>query len=159
MDPHTWPCKSKTTSTNIHSAAMWEVRDVVLKTCLGWWTIGRSGERGSWISVLPARHDDDSIAVNDEKNGIWSPGTWFDWICLCRFFYWYFHYFHHYSVDNKLYIYIHIYIYIYKCVCIYIYIYIYTNAHMGLSTLAKELSAAASVRHKLFERIEHSGSR
>ena len=28
-----------------------------LKTCLGRWTIGRSGERGSGISVLPARHD------------------------------------------------------------------------------------------------------
>ena len=26
---------------------------------LGRWTIGRSGERGSGISVLPARHDDD----------------------------------------------------------------------------------------------------
>ena len=35
------------------------IRDVVLKTCLGRWTIGRSGERGSGISVLPARHDDD----------------------------------------------------------------------------------------------------
>ena len=35
------------------------IRDIVLKTCLGWWTIGRSGERGSGISVLPARHDDD----------------------------------------------------------------------------------------------------
>ena len=23
MDPHTWPCKSRTTSTNIHSATMW----------------------------------------------------------------------------------------------------------------------------------------
>ena len=23
MDPHTWPCKSRTTSMNIHSAAMW----------------------------------------------------------------------------------------------------------------------------------------
>ena len=29
------------------------IRDVVLKTCLGRWTIGRSGERG------PAWHDDD----------------------------------------------------------------------------------------------------
>ena len=37
------------------------IRDVVLKTCLGRWTIGRSGERGSGISVLPARHDDDEI--------------------------------------------------------------------------------------------------
>ena len=35
------------------------IRDAVLKTCLGRWTIGRSGERGSGISVLPARHDDD----------------------------------------------------------------------------------------------------
>ena len=38
------------------------IQDVVLKTCLGRWTIGRSGERGSGISVLPARHDDDDYA-------------------------------------------------------------------------------------------------
>ena len=35
------------------------IRDVVRKTCLRRWTIGRSGERGSGISVLPVRHDDD----------------------------------------------------------------------------------------------------
>ena len=35
------------------------IRDVVLKTYLGRWTIGRSGERGSGISVIPARYDDD----------------------------------------------------------------------------------------------------
>ena len=35
------------------------IRDVVLKTCMGRWTIGRSGERVSGISVLPARYDDD----------------------------------------------------------------------------------------------------
>ena len=35
------------------------IRDVVQKTCLRRWTIGKSGERGSGISVLPARHDDD----------------------------------------------------------------------------------------------------
>ena len=35
------------------------IRDVVLKTCLGRWMIGKNGERGSGISVLPARHDDD----------------------------------------------------------------------------------------------------
>ena len=34
-------------------------RDVALKTCQRRWTIGRSGERGSGISVLAARHDDD----------------------------------------------------------------------------------------------------
>ena len=37
------------------------IRDVVLKTCRGQWTIGKSGERGSEISVLPARHDDDWV--------------------------------------------------------------------------------------------------
>ena len=35
------------------------IRDVALKTCLRWWTIGKSGERGSGISVLVAWHDDD----------------------------------------------------------------------------------------------------
>ena len=39
------------------------IRDVVLKTYLGRWTIGRSGERGSGISVLPARYDDDDIII------------------------------------------------------------------------------------------------
>ena len=33
------------------------IQDVVLKTYLGRWTIGRSGERGSGISVLPARFE------------------------------------------------------------------------------------------------------
>ena len=41
------------------------IRDVVLKTYLGRWTIGRSGERGSGISVLPARYDDDDIESHD----------------------------------------------------------------------------------------------
>ena len=33
--------------------------DVVQKTCQWRWTIGKSGERGSGISMLPAWHDDD----------------------------------------------------------------------------------------------------
>ena len=37
-------------------------QDVTLKTCWRRWMIGRNGERGSGISVLAARHDDD----NDE---------------------------------------------------------------------------------------------
>ena len=45
------------------------IRDVVLKTYLGRWTIGRSGERGSGISVLPAWHDDDD---DDESIIAWS---------------------------------------------------------------------------------------
>ena len=35
------------------------IRDVALKTSQRRWMIGRSGERGSGISVLAARHDDD----------------------------------------------------------------------------------------------------
>ena len=35
------------------------IRDVTLKTCQRRWTIGRRGERGSEISVLAARYDDD----------------------------------------------------------------------------------------------------
>ena len=35
------------------------IRAVALKTCRRQWTIGRSGKRGSGISVIAARHDDD----------------------------------------------------------------------------------------------------
>ena len=35
------------------------MRDVTLKTCQKRWMIGRSGERGSGISMLAARYDDD----------------------------------------------------------------------------------------------------
>ena len=35
------------------------IQDVAQKICSSRWTIGKSGERGSGISVLPARHDDD----------------------------------------------------------------------------------------------------
>ena len=35
------------------------IRDVTLKICQKRWMIGRSGERGSGISVLAARVDDD----------------------------------------------------------------------------------------------------
>ena len=35
------------------------IRDVTLKTCQRRWMIGKHGERGSGISVLAARHDDD----------------------------------------------------------------------------------------------------
>ena len=41
------------------------IQVVVLKTYLGRWTIGRSGERGSGISVLPARYDDDDDIDNN----------------------------------------------------------------------------------------------
>ena len=37
--------------------------DVALKTCQRRWMIGRSSERGSGISVLAARHDDDETII------------------------------------------------------------------------------------------------
>ena len=39
------------------------IRDVALKTCQRRWMIGRSGERGSGISVLAARHDHDDTTI------------------------------------------------------------------------------------------------
>ena len=42
------------------------IQDVVLKTYLGRWTIGRSGERGSGISVLPAWYVDGDIGKKKE---------------------------------------------------------------------------------------------
>ena len=39
------------------------IRDVALKTCQRRWTIGRSGERESGISVLAARHHDDDDQI------------------------------------------------------------------------------------------------
>ena len=46
------------------------IRDVALKTSQKRWMIGRSGERGSGISVLAARDDDDDD--DDEINGNYS---------------------------------------------------------------------------------------
>ncbi len=40
------------------------IQDVAWKTHQGRWTIRTSGERGSGISMLPARHDDD----DDDKD-------------------------------------------------------------------------------------------
>ena len=77
------------------------VWDVAMKTCRRRWTIGRSGERGSGISVPAARHDDDD-----------------DYIYI---------YIYIYSKDSrKIALYsilsvagcFYIYIYIYMCVCV-----------------------------------------
>ena len=51
------------------------IRDVVQKTCLRWWMMGKSGERGSEISVLPARHDDD----DDDDDDIYI----YECVCVC----------------------------------------------------------------------------
>ena len=44
------------------SSSYVRIQDVAMKTCQRRWTIGRSGERGSGISVPVARHDDDDEA-------------------------------------------------------------------------------------------------
>ena len=74
------------------SSSYVRIRDVVLKTYLARWTIGRSGERGSGISVLPARYDDDDDIYS--KCNVWL-------------------YIYIFGLWMTAYIYIYIYIYIY----------------------------------------------
>ena len=47
------------------------IGDLALKTCQRRWTIGRSGERGSGISVQVARHDDDDDKTCSEQLMNW----------------------------------------------------------------------------------------
>ena len=47
MDPHTWPCKSRTTSTNILSATMWGYRMLSWRLAWGderWGKVAREGQ-------------------------------------------------------------------------------------------------------------------
>ena len=56
--------KQKQDDQNEHTFSNYvRIRDVVQKTYHRRWTIGKSGERGSGISVLPARHDDDDDII------------------------------------------------------------------------------------------------
>ena len=55
---------NQTTSTT-YIQQLCEIRDVVPKTYLGRWTIGRSGERVSGISILPAWYDDDDDVLSN----------------------------------------------------------------------------------------------
>ena len=48
------------------------IRDVAVKTCQRRWTIAGSGERGSGISVLVARHDDDDEIEILETIYLWA---------------------------------------------------------------------------------------
>ena len=67
---------------NIYSSYV-RIRDIVLKTCQRLWTIRRSGDRGSGICMLAARHDDDDdhddeglYAFKITKQNRKSPSTW-----------------------------------------------------------------------------------
>ena len=66
--PHMAKQKRDDQLEHTFSSYVW-IRDVALKTCQKRWMIGRSGERGSGISVLAARHDDDddNVKANIEK--------------------------------------------------------------------------------------------
>ena len=65
------------------------IRDVALKTCQKRWMIGRSGERGSGISVLVVRHDDDDdvyIYIERESEGEWDEQNWYKYFFRYLFF-------------------------------------------------------------------------
>ena len=55
--PHMAKQKQDAQLEHTYSSSV-RIQDVALKTCQRQWTIGRSGERGSGISVLVARHDE-----------------------------------------------------------------------------------------------------
>ena len=59
--PHMAKQKQDNQLEHIYSSYV-RIRDVTLKTCQKRWMIGRSGERGSGISMLASRHDDDTPA-------------------------------------------------------------------------------------------------
>ena len=59
MDVQEWDDQHEHTYSNYV-----RTQDVTLKTCRRRWMIGRNGERGSRISALPARHDDDDDDYN-----------------------------------------------------------------------------------------------
>ena len=70
MDHHIWPFKSRTTSLNIHTAALWGYELQPWKPARGderWGEEAR--ERGSGISVLAARHDDIYKIIMTRKSG------------------------------------------------------------------------------------------
>ena len=70
------------------------IRDVVQKTCQRRWMIGKSGERGSGISVLPARYDDDDeYYCGSMWPPVWEPRFFFlfrDAVLIFDWKYWLF---------------------------------------------------------------------
>ena len=83
--PHTAAQKQDDQHERTFSSCV-RIQDVVLKTCLGRWTIGRSGERGSGISVLPARYDDDDDVIKTMKMKILVQIQLIDLQCCCKLY-------------------------------------------------------------------------
>ena len=59
-------------------------QDVILKTCRRRWMIGRSGEKGSGISVLAARHDHDDDCDHWKHNDSTAVSSGFPWLSEYR---------------------------------------------------------------------------
>ena len=59
-----------------HTYIYMRIRDVAPKTYQKRWMMGRSGERGSGISVLAARHDDDDDDEKYLKEILGAPKHW-----------------------------------------------------------------------------------
>ena len=75
--PHMAGKKQEDKHEHIFSSYEW-IKDIALKTCQMWWTIGKSGERGSGISLRVARQDDD-----DDDDDFRNIGhITFKWVCL-----------------------------------------------------------------------------
>ena len=49
------------------------IRDIALRTCQKWWTTERSGEKGSGISMLVPRQDDDDDGSNENEGVLHTP--------------------------------------------------------------------------------------
>ena len=78
--PHMAKQKQDDQLEHTYSSYM-RIWDVALKTCQKRWMIGRSGERGSGISVLAARHDDDDDDDDEDLHVVdhflWKPFLFF----------------------------------------------------------------------------------
>ena len=68
--PHMAEEKQDDQHEHIYSSSV-SILDIALKTCQWLWTIGRSGERGSGIFVLAARHDDEEVVKISADKYIW----------------------------------------------------------------------------------------
>ena len=83
MDVQEWDDQHEPTYSNYV-----RTQDVTLKTCRRRWMIGRNGERGSGISALAARHDDDDDDIMRVCMQIYAcPVGWgcrIHWLHLCR---------------------------------------------------------------------------
>ena len=125
------------------------IRNVVLKNCLGRWTIGRSCERASGISVLPAWHDDDydgyiCISCRTRKP-IWYNKDIYIYIQI-------------WNINLYLYIYIYIYVCVCVCVCIWVFLYISLLFPRSLSlSLCLSLSLSLYIYIYIYIQVQRIG--